>query len=584
MANKTLNLKRVYRFKATNLLYTQRGTFAHTFTPSWTSLNAVDWTNGKSIEISEYGVDSTGVFYKYKESEQLPNGTWSGVGSATRVNIDTSTEEFEMEIIGYTGGSSNVAAEEIFNAGFEPIPVELIQIDHVTATMTLTGFDDYSPSGVDRYIDLHLVPDSDYKFISTDIPVIIHEIDKSGPPTNSYGYKDVTVDQSQTTIYTSTLNLDGTMDIRLTVTNNSVFLGILSVRLGDLVGKLVKDSYNVELTNDGCSFSNTSTSASTNTPYVNVITANVGYTLDEINLFITMGGEEVDLATVYDPITHTITISQVTGDIVISASANKLHTFNFYSKDGLTLYATLTAIRITSVLTTLTGSTRKLYVNGSLIATYTSAIPSQYSLMGWAYTSNATRFVIPLDVDFGVVYTSDTNFYECIIPTPDIPTGLNVVLYQCSAERNRVDKSNYLSIVANDNGTLRTACSIHNPVIDIEHSGFLDANYCYVPQFKRYYFIKEIRNIVQDLYQVVMECDVLMSFKEDIRKQYAFINRNQITFDREIVDNKRVYENKPQVDYIELPTSIFEVSSSGLTISGNDKSGRFVLTVVGGNE
>ena len=65
-------------------------------------------------------------------------------------------------------------------------------------------------------------------------------------------------------------------------------------------------------------------------------------------------------------------------------------------------------------------------------------------------------------------------------------------------------------------GTLRDSCSIMYPVITIESSNVLRYNYAYIPEFQRYYFIKNITSFRKNLWTVEFEVDPLMSFKADI--------------------------------------------------------------------
>lgn len=65
-------------------------------------------------------------------------------------------------------------------------------------------------------------------------------------------------------------------------------------------------------------------------------------------------------------------------------------------------------------------------------------------------------------------------------------------------------------------GTLRDSCSLIEPVINIESSNVLRFNYAYIPDFQRYYFVKEITNLRKNIWTLELEVDPLMSFKGDI--------------------------------------------------------------------
>ena len=59
-------------------------------------------------------------------------------------------------------------------------------------------------------------------------------------------------------------------------------------------------------------------------------------------------------------------------------------------------------------------------------------------------------------------------------------------------------------------GTLRDSCSLIEPVINIESSNVLRFNYAYIPDFQRYYFVKEITNLRKNIWTLELEVDPLM--------------------------------------------------------------------------
>lgn len=75
-------------------------------------------------------------------------------------------------------------------------------------------------------------------------------------------------------------------------------------------------------------------------------------------------------------------------------------------------------------------------------------------------------------------------------------------------------------------GTLRdNEVSVTNPVIRV--SSVPEANYCFIPEFKRYYYIDDVRAYRNNMWFIVLRCDVLMSFKEEILKLYACISQQE---------------------------------------------------------
>lgn len=80
-------------------------------------------------------------------------------------------------------------------------------------------------------------------------------------------------------------------------------------------------------------------------------------------------------------------------------------------------------------------------------------------------------------------------------------------------------------------GELRTIANVINPVIRFENDEFMRYNYCYIPSFRRYYFIQSIDSVSNQIFDVTFNVDVLMSFRGDIAQLSA------------IVDKQAQYEN-----------------------------------------
>lgn len=152
---------------------------------------------------------------------------------------------------------------------------------------------------------------------------------------------------------------------------------------------------------------------------------------------------------------------------------------------------------------------------------------------------------------------------------------MNIVLYKNRAEPNRVDKTNFLEAVNVMKGNLKNSTSIINPVIvfdlsktnkyvmdgnglDVTDNGiritFEDAtnallvsNYCYIPEFGRYYYIDDIISLRTGLWEISMSVDVLMSNKEKIATQVAMVARNEFEYDEMLNDPLIPSKNKPIV-------------------------------------
>ena len=122
----------------------------------------------------------------------------------------------------------------------------------------------------------------------------------------------------------------------------------------------------------------------------------------------------------------------------------------------------------------------------------------------------------------------------------------DIIFYKMTCEKNRIDKTQFLTEPKTYSGTLRESSSIINPVITVEEptSALVGYNYCYIAAWNRYYFITDIVAISNFLWEISMRVDVLNTFKTEIKQQTAFIYRTS--------DNNHI--NKKLIDDL-LPTS-----------------------------
>ena len=158
-------------------------------------------------------------------------------------------------------------------------------------------------------------------------------------------------------------------------------------------------------------------------------------------------------------------------------------------------------------------------------------------------------------------------------------------LYQFIGENNRVDKSTELSLLGEITGTLREASDVLNPVITlittnqvdvitsdghdivtsdgddatlptsdpvINNANLMFANYAYIEDFHRYYYITNITSIHNSVWQLTMRVDVLMSYKNDIYSLKALVVRNEYASDPNIPDSYLPLKPIPAVTETEV--------------------------------
>lgn len=124
---------------------------------------------------------------------------------------------------------------------------------------------------------------------------------------------------------------------------------------------------------------------------------------------------------------------------------------------------------------------------------------------------------------------------------------MRVQLIKYGQENNRVDKDTYFGRRVNYDCVIRDSTSIFNPTIQISTDvSIIEYTYCYIEDFKRYYFITNIVAIRNGLWSLSLSEDVLMSFKEDILNQTCIVARNEYQYNLLLQDDKLFtkYERK----------------------------------------
>lgn len=146
---------------------------------------------------------------------------------------------------------------------------------------------------------------------------------------------------------------------------------------------------------------------------------------------------------------------------------------------------------------------------------------------------------------------------------------MDITLYYTTSEPNRLEKK--LSSGNTLNGNLRNESNILNPNIVISFDGNItDYNYAYISQFERYYFISDIVSIRNNIWELRLKVDVLMSFASGIKHSTGVIE-------------KAVFE--PGTPYINANGFVPLVKKKTDIISfpnGFNENGEFILITAGG--
>lgn len=79
--------------------------------------------------------------------------------------------------------------------------------------------------------------------------------------------------------------------------------------------------------------------------------------------------------------------------------------------------------------------------------------------------------------------------------------------------------------------------SVISPTITLRQNHPYNTNYCYIPEFERYYFVRDWSFTAQTgLWTASLECDVLASFRDEIGKSSQYILRSASAYNGNILD------------------------------------------------
>ena len=190
-------------------------------------------------------------------------------------------------------------------------------------------------------------------------------------------------------------------------------------------------------------------------------------------------------------------------------------------------------------------------------------------LSGFSTIINATSIQIPLNQRVEISISENTNFYAVYTTYRPLANTFKLELYNNTSEDNRVDKTNYLTKVGELSGVLREESSLIDMSLTLEIEELPLFNYVYIEQLNRYYYVTDIVSVQYKLWEISLSVDVLMSYKNALLSCSAFVDRNENSFDNNIIDKKRVIEQGYDIEVSTITNDLLDnTSTNNIVLTG----------------
>lgn len=105
-----------------------------------------------------------------------------------------------------------------------------------------------------------------------------------------------------------------------------------------------------------------------------------------------------------------------------------------------------------------------------------------------------------------------------------------------------------------------------NPVVQLNSDNLIMYNYAHIPNFKRFYFVQKIELFPNNIYVILLKCDVLESFKNEILACEGYVSQQANT--NKYYNANYASETRKEVDIHESNITLPEKSSLILTTIG----------------
>ena len=144
---------------------------------------------------------------------------------------------------------------------------------------------------------------------------------------------------------------------------------------------------------------------------------------------------------------------------------------------------------------------------------------------------------------------------------------MEITLYTTGSERHAIQKNlqNAIEFV----GSLRGESSVVSPTILIEMTNPSQYNYCFIPDFNRYYFITDITSVRTNLWRISCSVDVLMSYQSQLLNLDVIVGADTAPDEEKYMSGDDWLTTvKTKTDVINFPAGLLDSGEYILITSG----------------
>ena len=145
---------------------------------------------------------------------------------------------------------------------------------------------------------------------------------------------------------------------------------------------------------------------------------------------------------------------------------------------------------------------------------------------------------------------------------------MTITLYKTSDENRRVVKT--LTDSISMTGNIVEETNVISPSILISNiENIASYNYCFITEFSRYYYIKEIISVRNGIWRLNLRVDVLMTYSDGIKNLNAIVMRQQNQVNLLLDDGYIPIQANQENSMISFPNSFTKNLNYILAVSGS---------------